>query len=68
MTDNIAAKINSLQRFLIKRLYDEKQNLTKSFPNYNREILNTSGSKFLCQTLVPSAILSQFYDFTVKSK
>ena len=37
--------------------------LTKSFPKCYREIINTWGSKFLCQTLVPSAILSQFLWF-----
>ena len=37
--------------------------LTKSFPKYYREIINTWGSKFSCQTLVPSAILSQFLWF-----
>ena len=37
--------------------------LTKSFPKYYREVINTWGSKFLCQTLVPSAILSQFLWF-----
>ena len=37
---------------------------TKSFLKYNREIINTWGSKFSCQTLVvPSAILSQFLWF-----
>ena len=34
--------------------------LTKSFPKYYREIINTWDSKFSRQTLVPSAILSQF--------
>ena len=37
--------------------------LTKSFPKYYREIINTWGSKSSCQTLVPSAILSQFLWF-----
>ena len=37
---------------------------TKSFLKYNREIINTWGSKFSCQTLVvPFAILSQFLWF-----
>ena len=37
---------------------------TKSFLKYNREIINTWGSRFSCQTLVvPSAILSQFLWF-----
>ena len=39
------------------------KNLTKSFPKYYREIINTWGGKFSCQTLVPSAILSQFLWF-----
>ena len=39
--------------------------LIKSFPKYCREIINTLGSKFSCQTLVvPSAILSQFLWFS----
>ena len=33
--------------------------LTKSFPKYCREISNTWGSKFSCQTLIPYAILTQ---------
>ena len=37
--------------------------LIKSFPKYYREIINTWGNKFSCQTLVPSAILSQFLWF-----
>ena len=37
--------------------------LTKSFSKYYREIISTWGSKFSCQTLVPSAILSQFLWF-----
>ena len=38
--------------------------LTKNFPKYYREIINTWGSKFPCQTLVPSAISSQFFWFS----
>ena len=37
--------------------------LTKSFPKYYREIVNTWRSKLSCQTLVPSAILSRFLWF-----
>ena len=37
--------------------------LTKSFPKYYREINYAWGSKFSCQALVPSAILSQFLWF-----
>ena len=37
--------------------------LTKNFPKYYREIIKTWGSKFSCQALVPSAILSQFLWF-----
>ena len=37
--------------------------LTNSFPKYYREIINTCGNKFSCQTLVPSAVLSQFLWF-----
>ena len=33
--------------------------LPKCFPKYYKEIINTCGSKFSCQTLVPSAIFSQ---------
>ena len=40
-----------------------KIKLLKSSPKYYREIINTWGSKFLCQTLVPSEILSQFLWF-----
>ena len=38
--------------------------LTKTFPKYYREIINTRDSKFSCQTLVASAILSQFLWFS----
>ena len=37
--------------------------LTKNFPKYRRETINTWGRKFSCKTLVPSAILSQFLWF-----
>ena len=41
--------------------------LKKSFPKYYREIMNTWGSKFSCQTLVLFAILSQFLLFKISN-
>ena len=42
--------------------------LKKSFPKYYREIINTSVSKFSCQTLVTSAAFFQFLWFNIQIK
>ena len=51
------------KKFLFHSNLKVNKKLTKSFPKYYREIINTWGSKFSSQTLVPSAILSQFLWF-----
>ena len=51
------------KKFVFHSNLKVNKKLTKSFPKYYREIINTWGSKFSCQTLVPSAILSQFLWF-----
>ena len=42
--------------------------LTKSFPKYYREIVNTWRSKLSCQTLVHLQFYLDFYGLTVKCK
>ena len=51
------------KKFLFRSNLKVNKKLTKSFPKYYREIINSWGSKFSCQALVPSAILSQFLWF-----
>ena len=51
------------KKFVFHSNLKVNKKLTKSFPKYYREIINTWGSKLSCQTLVPSAILSQFLWF-----
>ena len=51
------------QKFVFHSNLKVNKKLTKSFPKSYREIINTWGSKFSCQILVPSAILSQFLWF-----
>ena len=51
------------KKFVFHSNLKVNKKLTKSFPKYYREIINTWGSKFSCQTLVPSAILFQFLWF-----
>ena len=48
------------KKFMFHSNLKVNKKLTKSFPKYYREIINTWCSKFSCQTLVPSTILSQF--------
>ena len=59
---------SSGKKFMSHSNLKVNKKLTKSFPKYYREIINTWGSKFSCQTLVPSAIYLSFYGLTVKSK
>ena len=54
------------KKFVFHSNLKVNKKLTKSFPKYYGEIINTWGSKFSCQTLVPSAILSQFLWFTTQ--
>ena len=52
---------NSLgKKFIFHSNLQVNKKLTKNFPKYYRKIINTWGSKFSCQTVVPFAILSQF--------
>ena len=51
------------KKFVFHSNLKVNKKLTKSFPKYYREIINAWGSKFSCQALVPSAILSQFLWF-----
>ena len=51
------------KKFVFHSNFKVNKKLIKSFPKYYREIINTWGSKFSCQTLLPSAILSQFLLF-----
>ena len=51
------------KKFVFHSNLKVNKKLTKSFLKYYREIINAWGSKFSCQTLVPSAILSQFLWF-----
>ena len=51
------------KKFVFHSNLKVNKKLTKSFLKYYREIINTWGSKFLCQTLEQSAILSQFLWF-----
>ena len=51
------------KKFVFHSNLKVNKKLIKSFPKYYREIINTWGNKFSCQTLVPSAILSQFLWF-----
>ena len=48
------------KKFVFHSNLKVNKKLTKSFPKYYREIINTWGSKFSCQTLVLSSILSQY--------
>ena len=55
---------NSLRKkFVFHSNLKVNKELTKNFPKYYREVINTWGSKLSCQILVPSAILSQFLWF-----
>ena len=51
------------KKFVFHSNLKVNKKLTKSFPKHFREIINTRGSKFSCQTLVPSANLSLFLWF-----
>ena len=51
------------KKFVFHSNLKVNKKLTKSFPKYYREIINTWRSELLCQTLVQSAILSQFLWF-----
>ena len=51
------------KKFLFHSNLKVNKKLTKSFSKYYREIINICGSRFSCQALVPSAILSQFLWF-----
>ena len=52
------------KKFVLHSNLKVNKKLTKSFPKYYREIINTWGSKFSCTNfMVPSAILSQFLWF-----
>ena len=51
------------KKFVFHSNLKVNKKLTKSLPKYYREIINACGSKFSCQTLVPSAILYQFLWF-----
>ena len=48
------------KKFVFHSNLKVNKKLAKSFLKYYSEITNTWGSKFSCQTLVPSVILSQF--------
>ena len=48
------------KKFVFHSNLKVNKKLTKSFPKYYREIINAWGSKFSCQALITSAILSQF--------
>ena len=49
---------SSAKKYVFHSNLKVNKKLKKSFPKYCTEIINTCGSKFSCQTLVPSAILS----------
>ena len=51
------------KKFLFHSNLKVNKKLTKSFSKYYREIISIFGSRFSCQALVPSAILSQFLWF-----
>ena len=56
------------KKFVFHSNLKVNKKLTKCFPKYYIEFINTGGSKFSCQTLEPSAILSQFLWFNSQSQ
>ena len=56
------------KKFVFHSNVKVNKKLTKCFPKYYIEFINTGGGKFSCQTLEPSAILSQFLWFNSQSQ